>query len=150
MARNRRKKRNRRRIKDFHEAWRFLANHPMHHDDKGFDHFSQCLDVMVVKVDPKTETCYTGETQLHRNTATRVWLEFGPWYKESELTENDKANGLGECASHDPRLDCGAPTYEEAIIRLANKTLAIYGNKELRWEANGLKVINLDIEHSAA
>jgi hypothetical protein len=48
------------------------------------------------------------------NIATEVWLECGPYEKS--------------CLNHDVDLDCGAPTFEEAIIRLAKLVRRKYGD----------------------
>ncbi len=91
---------------DFCTAYNWLMAHP------GFGRFGICIDVDVVKVDPTTETIEKDES---RNTATRVWLETGQW-------------DLGGNSTHDPVLDTGAPTYEEAIILLADLVKAKYGD----------------------
>lgn len=95
------------RFTDFYEAFHFLRTHKMI-ESTGFkslkhNHFYECLDISVVKVNPETDAI---EMNDDLNIKTQVWLEFGP------------INGL--IPEHDTRLDCGADTFEEAIIQLAN------------------------------
>ena len=65
------------------------------------------------------------------NTMTEVWLESGPWSRESDLGDEWKyfkdAKPPG-CCSHDYRLDCGAATFEEAVITLANNVSTHYAD----------------------
>lgn len=105
------------RFNDFYEAYNFLKEHKMtktysklSDDSKEFetDHFYKCLDVNVVKVNPKTCELEHKEDRLHLNTKTKVWLEFGAWCEENNSPY------------HDYDLDCGGDTFEEAIIKLAN------------------------------
>ena len=89
---------------EFYDAYHFLATHRI------FDgHFSECLDIEVVKVDPLTSRI---EDDSSLNTKTKVWLECGPW-EYSPLVN-------GYAASHDPGLDCGGDSFEEAICVLAS------------------------------
>ena len=96
---------------DFYDSYRFLLNHPMFRD--GFCH---SLDIEVVKVDPAT-LCI--EKDRTRNTRTQVCLECGPY----EEPEYDFVSPW----THDPDLDCGGDTFEEAIVKLAQLVLAKYG-----------------------
>jgi hypothetical protein len=106
---------------DFYEAWIFLWNHPIFDRRKGsckrpcscYSMFEECLDIDVVKVNPRTNRI---DDDKSKNTATRIWLECGPWLLEDKLP------------SHDPELNCGGATFEEAILTLANKVYAKYGN----------------------
>lgn len=80
-----------------YEAWNYLDNH------KIFDgHFVSCLDIFVVKVNPKTDEIDDDE---NLNTKTEIWLECGAYNKNYMC--------------HDVDLDCGGNTFEEAIIKLA-------------------------------
>lgn len=72
---------------------------------------------MVSKVDPATETI---EDAKSRNTATRVWLECG-------AVEAQEGLPATLCLTHDYDLDCGAPTFEEALLQLAELVLLHYG-----------------------
>lgn len=90
---------------NFYDAFNFLNNHPIFKGDFQYG----CLDVMVVKVNPETNSI-DGNRNL--NTKTNVWLE------------------CGELGYHDYELDCGAETYEEAIVELAGLVLNKYGDYE--------------------
>ena len=108
------------RFNDFYTAYNFLEKHKMVHPSypnypdltysKGF---ADSLYVAVVKVNPVNDTV---EDDRKLNTKTQVWLEFGP------VVEADEDLGLNQLFTtvHDTRLDCGADTFEEAIIELAN------------------------------
>lgn len=107
------------------------------------------LDVFYARVD-ETGTINDDKT---KNRYTEVWLEFGPIYwtsdherecneyriKEAEehgwskpwqtdLTNPDLYVDITH--SHDYHLDCGAPTYDEALVKLANLVLKHYGDYE--------------------
>ena len=71
--------------------------------------FDRCLYVFVAKVNPKTRKVDDNEV---KNTEMEVWLEFG-------FPEYDR-NVKQMVTTHDIRFDCGAPTFEEAIVKLAN------------------------------
>lgn len=105
---------------DFHDAWWYLEEHEIfNHPSKPYDidnsYFQYVLDIQVVKVCPSTERIEQSDVL---NTATRVWLECGP-------IDSDCGHVL---ATHDMTLDCGAPTFEEAIIKLANLVQKEYDN----------------------
>lgn len=89
------------------DAFWFLSNHMA-------GSFIDGLDIMVVHVNPVTERI---EDDASLNTATRVWLETG--LREETL--------LWSGYTHDPRLDCGHATFEEALVRLAAKVAQHYG-----------------------
>ncbi len=89
---------------EFYDAYHFLKKYPIF---KG--HFSQCLDMYIVKVDPLTKRI---EDDAVRNTETNVWLECGPWV----LSPYE----INFVPAHDISLDCGGDTFEEAICRLAD------------------------------
>lgn len=109
---------------DFHSAWNWLRRHPRFRDSPksnvSLSRFGECLDICVTKVDPTTEGI---DKNVHRNTATRVWLECGAIER---LCEEDGNIRFAPCHNYD--LDCGAPTFEEAIQQLADLVLAYYGN----------------------
>lgn len=98
----------------FLHAWHFLHGHPMFKSPKesrfSNGNFQQCLDIMVTQVNPANDTIEDDKTL---NTKTVVWLECGP-YEEGHLV-------------HDLDLDCGADTFEEAIIELADLVYDHYG-----------------------
>ena len=84
---------------NFYDAWHFLLNHPIFKDM-----FVDSLYTMVVKVNPKTMEV---DDNFSKNTKVQVWLESGEYEEE-----------YGMCC-HNIDLDCGADTFEEAIIELA-------------------------------
>lgn len=106
---------NREKIKDFHEAWRFLNEHKAF-SYMGIQDFRRCLSIEVVKVNPKTKSIDDNQTL---NSETNVWLECG------DYEYDDIAKDL--MPTHDIRLDCGAKTFEQAIIKLANLVRKCYG-----------------------
>ena len=120
--------------KGFYEAWDFLSRHPAFQRitklnghslyDSCFS--SEALMIEVVKVNPAKEQI---EEKAKLNTATRVWLECGPWYSKEELKKIDKFSNWGEkgVTTHDIALDCGADTFEKAIIELAKLVKKEYG-----------------------
>lgn len=87
---------------NFYDAFYFLENHPIFNG-----RFQEGLDIMVVKVNPETESI---EDDRSKNTEVRVWLETGPYLY-------DDPHGCKWC--HDIDLDCGGHTFEEAVIELA-------------------------------
>ncbi|KKQ98992.1 MAG: hypothetical protein UT24_C0029G0004 [Candidatus Woesebacteria bacterium GW2011_GWB1_39_12] len=91
----------------FTEAWWFIQDHPLM--EKLHTGIMQCLDILVAKVNPATGHVDKDES---KNTETEVWLEFG-------FPERDEI--LGQMVpTHDIDLDCGAETFEESIVILAN------------------------------
>ena len=101
---------------DFYEAFNFLEKHPIFNRD-GWTLFNRALEIEVVKVNPETEEIDTWNPEF--NTLTQVWLETGP------IDVDEKSNMT--IYSHDFDLDCGANTFEEAIIELANLVYKKYG-----------------------
>jgi len=114
---------------DFYTAYQFLYNHPIFQEEVNYNndtwnesHFKECLDIDVVKVNPKTNSIDDDET---KNTKVQIWLECGKYNKEFRI--------------HDIELDCGADTFELAIIELANLVMEWYGEvkdriKKSDWE----------------
>lgn len=100
---------------DFYEAFYYLEEHKyfQHPQHDRLSVFTKNTDVMVVKVNPVTKEISDDD---HINTETAVWLETG----NSFINTNPMMGRIGEMEMHDCLLDCGAPTYEEAIIKLAN------------------------------
>ena len=108
------------RFDDFYQAYNFLKNHKMCECEMEINkskkskylinNFDRCLDISVVKVNPETEEI---DKDMKSNTKTEVWLEFGRAFIDNEISDN-------VMFEHDYRLDCGADTFEEAIIKLAN------------------------------
>ena len=124
---------------DFHNAWHYLDGHPIYwkfdqsadvaewppnhlhrlHHDRGI---SRCVDIIVVRVNPKNKTIEDDES---KNTATRVWYETG----QMDLLPRDyEFDHGGQHQWHDWKIDGGAPTMEKAIIKLARRVWKKYGN----------------------
>lgn len=110
---------------DFYKAWSFLDNHPMF-EYEGMNEFRKCLDIDVVKVNLETKEIENNES---KNTEIRVWLECGPYLRPQDLKEDERKNWPYGTCSHDYDLDCGASTFEEAIIALANLVMKKYGKR---------------------
>jgi len=91
---------------NFHTAWSYLDDHIIfsdRHTTYPDSIFQQCLDIEVVKVNPQTDSI---DDNRKLNTKVQIWLEAGPH--------------IGRHHAHDIDLDCGADTFEEAIIELAS------------------------------
>jgi hypothetical protein len=80
------------------------------------------LDIMVVKINPKTRRI---DDDPKLNTETEVWLESGPWTRKEDKVPFGNEFWVGP--SHDIRLDCGAPTLDRAVIKLARLVRRHYG-----------------------
>ena len=112
--------------KDFYRAWRYLDScgyykytyHTERGDDLQLGSFQQALDIMVVKVNPRTNSI---DDDRSKNTKTQVWLESGAYLYEE--------NAGYWIASHDIALDTGGDTFEEAVINLANLVSKLKDNK---------------------
>jgi len=99
---------------NFHTAWSYLDNHMIfsdRHTTYPDSMFQQCLDIEIVKVNPKTDSIDDDKTL---NTKVQIWLEAGPY--------------LGRYFAHDIDLDCGGDTFEETIIELASLVKQKYGD----------------------
>lgn len=102
---------------DFHTAWKYLDDCEyykyIYTTEKGEEvemgSFQQALYIMVVKVNPKTNSI---DDDNSKNTKTQVWLESGSYIYDENVG--------GWIASHDIDLDTGGNTFEEAITNLAN------------------------------
>lgn len=92
---------------DFYTSWEFLNTH------KAFNGlFEKGLYVAVVKINPDTNEI---DDDVTKNTKIQIWLEHGAYVEPYGLT-------------HDIDLDCGADTFEEAIIELAKLVKKHYGS----------------------
>jgi len=78
--------------------------------------FNNNIDISVMKVNPITGRV---DDDMKLNTEIEIWLECGEIDYTSDPVEH----------YHDVRLDCGAPTYEEAIVKLANLIYKYYDKK---------------------
>ena len=93
----------------------------------GDSRFHECLDIRVLKVNPRTKEYDSDE---RRNRTVRIWLECGPYLRVSDIPREDRAqlpDGVLGMTSHSIRLDCGGKTFEEAIIKLANLVISHFG-----------------------
>lgn len=97
------------RYKDFYKAWWYLEEHKYFKDKNGLSRFQQALDIEVVKVNPKTKEV---DDNKKLNTEIDIWLECG------RLCEDDET--FGTIFEHNLDMDCGAKTFEKAIMKLAN------------------------------
>lgn len=90
-------------------------------------HWSQCIDISVVYVNPATEEI---DDDGELNTALRVWLEAGPWFDQSEEACFTPSEGWNDdnkwTGSHDINLDCGAEDIETALLELARLVRFFY------------------------
>jgi len=104
-------------LDDFYEAWHWLAEHPYFHHQPphGEPGFADNLYMMVVRVNPATETIEDDESL---NTQARVWLENGPYRIEYGRDQH----------CHDIYLDCGGATFEEAIREMARLVMEQQGD----------------------
>jgi hypothetical protein len=105
----------------FYEAWEWLDKNPLF-APWGDSDGTRCLDITVVKVNPENETI---EDDDSLNTEVRIWLEGGPW---SENINPDFIDEEWADWTHDIDLDCGAPTFEEAVIKFVEKVKKKYGD----------------------
>lgn len=103
-------------ISDPEVAHDYLREHPV----RGYQDtsFLDTIWFTYVKVDPKTRRV---EDEAARNTETEVWIETGPG-----LTVPDDMSGA--IGIHDYELDCGGPTFDAALVELANRVHARYGD----------------------
>ena len=97
--------------KNFYDAWWYLFNHRIFRNNFDVSCFQNCVDICVVKVNPKNNTI---DDKNELNIKNQVWLETGEYNQQHKI--------------HDIELDCGGDTYEEAIIELAELVKYNYGN----------------------
>ena len=124
---------------DFYKAYHYLDSHPAFyyfHDYKALtpedriherqlEHDGLVRDsvtIMVVKCNPENSHIEEDETL---NTKTEVWVELGKrgWPKHPTDPPTTWDHHW-----HDVDLDCGADTYEQAIITAAILVHVAYGN----------------------
>lgn len=88
-------------ITDAHSAYWYLIDEVIPQEVPYV--LSDYLDYTFMRVNPKTHAV---ENNSNKNTLTEVWIEFG-------ILEDGSP-------CHDYDFDCVAPSFEEAIIKLAN------------------------------
>jgi hypothetical protein len=76
------------------------------------------LDIWYAKVDEAGKV----NDACSKNVNIECWLEFGP------IKQIVRDGILRVENSHDLRLDCGARTFDEALVRLARKVRRHYGD----------------------
>lgn len=104
---------------EFYKAWYFITEHPQFMDE-GDQTFPYGLDIMAVKVNPETMSIDDDDS---KNTKVQIWLEHGPHEKIKSFMDQN-------VPTHDIDLDCGADTFESAIIELAKLIKKKYGDYE--------------------
>ena len=119
-------------IDNFYDAYHFLHDHPhFFYKGKMWDHnepgFEDNLTIMVVKVNPENNRI---EDDDSLNTKTMVWLECGGYsdITSHEMEIADSKSLLSGWRTHDWDLDCGADTFEDAIMALAKDVMEKYGD----------------------
>ncbi len=122
----------------FYKAYNWLYHHPAFYHIKlnprskkeyRFPGFMDTLTIDVYKLDPKTKDY---QSTPNARGITWVSLEAGPYVdlrKEPIYKAGEWEPGMNyEGQSHDWQLDCGAETFEKAIIKLARKVKKKYGD----------------------
>jgi hypothetical protein len=99
-------------------AYYFLTEHPV----RGYrdTSFMDSLNFHYVRLDPVTHRI---ETDPARNTASEVWLESGPGYTRPR-------DGFADVPWHDYHLDSSGPTFDAALVALANRVAKRYGTRD--------------------
>jgi hypothetical protein len=77
------------------------------------------LDIHYTKVNPKTHKI---DDDKSKNAQVECWLEFG----KVAYVVSDGTLHLQHW--HDVKLDCGAPTFDEALVKLARLVKRHYGD----------------------
>jgi hypothetical protein len=82
------------------------------------------LDIFYTKVD---ETRRVNDDKA-KNINVECWLEFG------QIKQEVSDGILHEMNYHDTRLDCGGPTFDIALVKLAGRVRKYYGDfKAPKW-----------------
>lgn len=76
------------------------------------------LDIHYAKVNDQGRV----DDDRKKNVHVEVWLEFG---SNVHYLQDGQYQLIGE---HDPDLDCGAPTFDEALVMLARLVQKFYGD----------------------
>jgi hypothetical protein len=101
------------------DAYHFLNDHAV--QGSNGTGFLDVLYIFVTKVNPANNTI---DDDSSKNTAIRVRLESGPGTEHI----TDALGYEGDVHIHDPRLDVGGATFEEALIKLAERVRTHYGS----------------------
>jgi len=121
---------------DLYRAWMWLAYHPVfwYHGHEERRHISTLAETRGVheglELQPAMVNKKTRRTEgPWKNREVEIWVEVFP----ASLTR-----GKGDIRLHDTELDTGAPTYEEALIKVAGMLYERYGNDRVKltelWE----------------
>jgi hypothetical protein len=106
-----------------YREWRHNHRHAIHHN----------LEIEYVMVDESGHI----NTDPALKIKTECWLEFGQElydYPAGTDGNNEWDNETTRLNCHDPDLDTGGSTFDEAIVKLANLVLGKYGDyEELDW-----------------
>jgi hypothetical protein len=111
--------------------------------DKGGNFWQEWRGAEVPAVDENLDIHYATVDERGRvnkddskNTRTAVWLELGPvlWGYHTDWEPKEGARAY-KMHIHDVDLDCGAPTFDEALIKLARKVQRKYGDYPVeQWQ----------------
>lgn len=111
----------------FPKAWDWLEDHPIFRDELNLQHFHACLIINVFE-----DTGPSGST---------VSLEGGPWEWQGALDESIREYHPQGLNVHDPGLDSWGATFEEAVLKFAQKVGTLYGSYDpILWEAHTSEV----------
>ena len=89
------------------------------------------LDIFYTKVNKKRSV----DSNPDKNQYVECWLEFGPIQYSYAYSGTKKPMGEWDTETvlehtHDIRLDTGAPTFDEALVKLAKLVKKYYGDFE--------------------
>ena len=118
------------------DAYHFLNDHAV--QGSNGTGFLDVLDIFVTKVNPASNAV---DDDQSKNTAIRVWLESGPGTEHI----TDIAGYEGDVHLHDPRLDVGGATFEEALIKLAERVRRHYGSASQYDSPDQLTILRADL-----
>jgi len=119
----------------FYTAYHWLDCHPCFIEPGDFDGGIKSFCIEVVMINPENKTIELrinsdGKTEENDelNTEVEIWIEGGPW--SDDAWHNPYADDHSDDGGwmHDIELDCGAPTFEEAVIKFVELVRAKYGN----------------------
>jgi hypothetical protein len=102
--------------------------------DAGGNYWRDWHDVTVPAVDENLDIHYAQVDERGRdsskNVRVEVWLELGPveWGHHQPEYEIKEGARCYKMHFHDVDLDTGAPTFDEALIKLARKVQKKYGD----------------------
>ena len=98
--------------------WKKGCEYLVHYFRFERDAFPENLDIFYAKVDGSQRV----NEDRSKNVFVECWLEFGPI---KQVVEDGR---LVLRHFHDVDLDCGAPTFDEALVKLARLVKKHYGD----------------------